>query len=318
VPSECCHRSHLHLVLFEAERAWSQSQLLKLVPGGARTKHHTLRRLLRAVQHAQHLVELLESPAVSAGLESRVEATTYLLLLRGDLAFEGAHWASGLNQLSVARDLLTHISQRAPTAHSQALANEWLDDVEPIARYCAYQLGQQGDIAQITRERVAQASASVLSNYDALVDELKASRPLDDGAKDNVDVDWRGRQIPVRNAELADITSKVKAVLSDLTERPEPGVPKRARRKVAERRGLPARFDKALTILGEAEEVSRRLVEDNQVRRIQLTCRLESSSGANQLASTGRIGPIPFCPFSSGHCTSAARPLIPLLPVTVR
>jgi signal recognition particle subunit SRP68 len=271
MPSDHCPpRRHLHLVLFEAERAWSQSQLLKLVPGGARTKHHIQRRLLRAVQYAQHLVQLLESPAVSASLESRVEATAYLLILRGDLAFERAHWATGLDQLSVARDLLTHISQRSPTAHGQALANEWLDDVEPIARYCAYQLGRQGDIAQITQEQAAEANATVLNNYDALVEELKASRPLQDTAKGgDVDIHWRGRHIPVRNAELANITNKVKADLADLAaaeEMPQlPVTPKRARRKVAERRGRPARFDKALATLGEAEEVSRRLVEDNQV-----------------------------------------------------
>jgi hypothetical protein len=229
------------------------------------------------VQYGKQLVDLVNSTSNSATVQTRVEASAYFLILRGDLSFERSQWSSGLDLLSVVRDLLTHISQCSPTAHGQALANEWLDDVEPIARYCAYQLGIQGNIVDITLGRVAEAKGKVLDGYDALVGELRASRSLDETVKGVADISWRGRTINVRNVELADVTSRVEAALTSLdVDQPESAEPKRVRSKVLDQRGRPARFDKALATLREAEDVSRRLVEDNQVRNFVTyfhTCR---------------------------------------------
>ena len=73
---------YLHVVLMNAERAWSYAMELKLLANTEPRKHfHMLRRLKKATQHALQLKKLSESEQCDARtkLEAQVEFFYHLL-----------------------------------------------------------------------------------------------------------------------------------------------------------------------------------------------------------------------------------------------
>ncbi|KAL8293159.1 hypothetical protein RQP46_000853 [Phenoliferia psychrophenolica] len=289
---------HLQILLFDAERAWAHSQALKAsldlpsTPSSAR--HHLARRLARAVARADSLFSLLTAlgPAkVSAA--DRAQAAAYSLVLKGSLAFEQKKHEAGLGALAVAHQLLATIAACAPTAHAEALANEMIDELEPMLRFCAYSLGldtSKGS-AQLVESVARKEQAGLVPGYEALVAELEATRS--EGKRESVELSWRGQVIPIRNAQLVDVVSKVKAALATLEADKDATASKshssKLKKSGAKKEVMGARrmgtYDKALLVLGEGEDVARQLVEDNKIALSGAhSARSEASSAPLQLA----------------------------------
>lgn len=139
-----------------------------------------------------------------------------------------------------------------------------VDLVEPMLRFCAYELGldtSRGFEALVKEQLDAGAKVQV-EGYDALVEALSSSSGEGgaSGSKDKVEVVWRGKEVPVRSAQLVEVVAKVQAALAGLSES------KSGKGIGAKRMGA---FDKALGVLAEGEEVAREIRDSNKVSSSQ-------------------------------------------------
>ncbi|CEQ40675.1 SPOSA6832_02336 [Sporobolomyces salmonicolor] len=283
-PFPCSPRSlaprHLQILLFDSERCWAQSQLLKAtlsdVTAPPSTKHHLAKRLLKASSHAQHLVDLSRIPSVSSRLSASHlgQIQAYYLVLTGSLAFERGKHDQGLKTLSVAYEVLGELAANAGSATDEALANEMMDEVEPMLRFCAYRLGKDtaSGVAVIAKEIAAQEIGEKVDGWGALKARLEEEGK--EGKKEAIEVRWRGELIPVRNAELVSVAVRVKQALKTL-EKDQALAKKggegseRQNKAEGKKEIMGARrmgtYDKALLVLSDAEQVASQLVEDNKV-----------------------------------------------------
>jgi signal recognition particle subunit SRP68 len=192
--------------------------------------------------------------------------------MKGSLAFEQAKHREGLNALSVAHSLLTKLAETAETAHAEALANEVIDEVEPMLRFCAYklELDTSRGVGELAEETAAEQQDKLVEGYSQLVAGLKEQGKK--SKREAVELSWRGAQIPVRSAELVSVVLKVKQALASLEADRSIGADKK--KKSVKNDVMGARrmgtYDKALLVLSDAEEVARQLVEDNKVGLIDL------------------------------------------------
>ncbi|BGP18641.1 hypothetical protein JCM10213_004191 [Rhodosporidiobolus nylandii] len=273
---------HLQIVLFDAERCWAQSQLLKTNPddtsSAAVTKHHFAKRLSKASSRAGELLALVQSPSLSSRLSAAhvLQAQAYYLVINGSLAFERGKHEEGLRVLSASYEVLAKLASTAETATEEALANEMADEVEPMLRFCAYRLGKDtaAGVGAIAKEVASQALPQLAPGWAMLAAKLE-----EEGAKsqkETVEVRWRGEQIPVRNAELVGVAVKVREALESLekdqavgTKGGEGSAGKQRVQGGAKKEVLGARrmgtYDKALLVLSDAEAVASQLIEDNKI-----------------------------------------------------
>lgn len=270
----------MQILLFDSERCWAQSQLLKSQledpTAPPSTKHHLAKRLNRASSHALALVELSSSPSLSSklGAAQLGEIRAYYYSLSGSLAFERGRHAEGLETLSLAYEILRELASHAKSATSEALVNESMDEIEPMLRFCAYRSGQ--DTSRGVNVIAQEAAREKLDIAVPGWSEIKA-RLADEGSRDKkeqIEIRWRGEIVPVRNVELVDPAVKVQRVLKSLevdnSGSKKAGEGSAGKRKLADKAEvLGARrmgtYDKALLVLGEAEQVASQLVEDNRV-----------------------------------------------------
>ncbi|KAK4704893.1 signal recognition particle subunit SRP68, partial [Phenoliferia sp. Uapishka_3] len=286
---------HLQILLFDAERAWAHSQLLKAslsLPGTpTATRHHLIRRLSRAVLRADSLFSLVTALGSRVSAADRGQAAAYFLVLKGSLAFEQKKHREGLNALSVAHQLLATLAATAPTAHEEALANEMIDEIEPMLRFCAYslQLDISRGTATLIQETATNEQGNLIKGYNELVAELEEGQGKE--KREAVELSWRGKTIPIRNAQLVGVVRKVKDALATLvadrnvasgqSRKPKKGA---ARKEVMGARRM-GTYDKALLILSEGEDVARQLVEDNKIGLSKAhSARSEAASAPLQLA----------------------------------
>ncbi|KDE09580.1 hypothetical protein MVLG_00475 [Microbotryum lychnidis-dioicae p1A1 Lamole] len=296
---------HLQLVLFDTERAWAQSQhiqsTLSQSTNPATTKHHLLKRLSRSILRAAHLVSLVESLASRISPNQRAQTIAYHLVLQGQLAFTKQSHSQGLDTLSVAWVLLNDVANNAPAATDEALTNEMIDDVEPMLRFCAYslQLDTSKGVAP-TAQIIAtdQLKHRFVPGYADLIEQVK--KEAGQSEREKLDLSWRGNQIECRSPELVEVMLKVHSAIKTLQD----GLVKRSKRKQkkkaageatssevnrAKKDAIGARristFDKALSVMSDAEGIARQAVEDNKIVLSKShSPRFEASSSPLQLA----------------------------------
>lgn len=243
--------------------------------------------------------------------------------MKGSLAFEKAQHQAGLNSLAVAHDLLTTLSRGAETANLEALTNEVIDEVEPMLRFCAYSL--QLDVSKGVGELVEEVmkkeeSGKLVEGYGELAKELEKEGKSE--KRESVELVWRGREIPVRSAELVGVVLKVQQAIKSLEADKDVGA---SGSTSTEKKGKGGRkdlmgarrmgtYDKALTTLGEAEDVARQLVEDNKVRLRQVRHNTSARRQCLTIFPTDRPLESPLRPLRSLFRSSPTRPLLHHLP----
>ncbi|GAA5897687.1 uncharacterized protein JCM6883_006784 [Sporobolomyces salmoneus] len=282
---------HLQILLFDSERCWAQSQLLKSQlddpSSPPSTKHHLAKRLNKASAHASHLVELSQDPILSSRLSASQlgQIQAYYYSLSGSLAFERGKHSQGLETLSIAYEILRELAEHANSATEEALYNESMDELEPMLRFCAYKSGKDTSkgVNVIAKEVAESKLAVTVKGWEEIKMRLE-----EEGGKEKreqVEVKWRGEIVPVRNVELVDVAVKVQRALQTL-EKDESKVGEgSAGKKKAEgkKEVLGARrmgtYDKALLVLAEAEQVASQLVDDNKIALSKgQSARFEASS----------------------------------------
>ena len=230
-------------MLNEAERAWAASKALRTdatkPTGKAAGRAQANKRLARAIQHATALLQLYQRSGAAPVIEA--EATIYKLILTSTLAFEKAQYSRALPTLYTAQALLNLVATKSDAPQSEALAYELLDDVEPMIRVSLY------------RSEAKDVDRSIVAEYQPLAVKLEAVETGAKSQKYQTELKWKGESVPIRNAGLAKAITKAETALAQLGAAGNGSV-----------KSMGA-YERTLAALGEAEDLSRKLVDDNQV-----------------------------------------------------
>ncbi|KAJ9094855.1 hypothetical protein QFC19_007784 [Naganishia cerealis] len=287
----------LHLLLFQAERALAFSQELQreaTATGQSQNastyaiKKEQYSRLRKALAYATELYdiahELSETPDPRVDPVTLAEVSTYLLQIQATTSFSKARHDEAIVKFVTRRKLLALLSDGAITSHAQALANQSMDESDPLIRFCAYKMGRkQGEIASGQSEVDAivadfdnDAFEEGLPGYKKLVADVKKFIEERDAVEGGANrqmlepIRWAGEAIEIRNAEVVRAMVRAQAALkalqsADAKEKEEQeGVKKTAKMRVGSRGKSMKRWDNVLGTLGDAEAVARRqIVDDN-------------------------------------------------------
>ncbi|OWZ45835.1 signal recognition particle subunit SRP68 [Cryptococcus neoformans Tu259-1] len=252
----------LQLLLFSTERALAHSHELK------RDKTHSkkdqlswLRQAFKLSTQLYSLVQSLSAP--SSDLPGRADAKTlgeitiYHLTIRSELSFEKSNWIGSLTDLACRRKLLATLVEGAKDSYDEALANEFIDSHDPLIRYCAYKLGraESHDIEGVMADIEPEVLEEALPGMSQLLESLRTEtgvEEMEEGRRKLEDVEFAGEKVELRNAEIVGVMVRVQDALSKLGDGKSKGA-----------RGM-KRWDRVLSVLGEAEGVARKLLEDNE------------------------------------------------------
>ncbi|GMK54653.1 hypothetical protein CspeluHIS016_0112390 [Cutaneotrichosporon spelunceum] len=256
---------HLHLVLFNAERALTYSHELKALAGKPNAPSSARREqiswLRRAHKLASSLHDIANTLAASDRLNHRTlaELTIYHLSVRAELSFERGAYAEVLTELAARRRLLDTLAGAARDSYDQALATEFIDAYDPLIRFSAYKLGRaeshdiDGVVADIDADMMEEASPGLAKLIESLRAETGAAE-LEAGRRTLADVEFAGDKVEFRNAELVAAMIKVQGALGRLTK---------GSGKATGRGGMKG-WDRVLGVLGEAEGTARHLLDDHE------------------------------------------------------
>ncbi|ODN80460.1 hypothetical protein L202_02700 [Cryptococcus amylolentus CBS 6039] len=256
----------LQLLLFSAERALAHSHEFKVLkvntPSLKRDQLSWLRQALKISTQLHSIAQslYLGEAESTAHIDARTfgEITIYYLTVRSELVFEKSNWVGALADLACRRKLLETLAEGAHDSYDQALATEFIDSHDPLIRFCAYKLGraESHDIDGVMAEIDLEVLEEALPGFSSLVEKLRAetgAEEMESGRKMLEDVEFAGEKVEMRNAEIVGIMVKVQHALKKL-EREGKG---------KGGRGI-KRWDQVLSILGEAEGIARKLLEDHE------------------------------------------------------
>jgi signal recognition particle subunit SRP68 len=259
-------RSHLQLLLFSAERALAHSHELKSLrtkpDAPVSTRKEQISWLRSALKSSTSLHSIVSKLAEEGNVNQRTlaEITIYHLSVRAELSFERSQWAEALTDLSARRKLLSTLADAARDSFDQALALEFMDAYDPLIRFGAYKLGRaeshdiEGVVSDVDDEMLEEA----VPGFAKLVEGLRGETGVEEmekGRKELEDVQFAGDKVEMRSAEIVGVMLRVQEVLG----------------KMGKSKGMRG-WDRVLGVLGEAEAVARRLLEDHQVSRALLLC----------------------------------------------
>lgn len=254
----------LQLLLFSAERALAHSHGLKAMTTKpnypSSTRKDQLSWLRRAYKLSEQLFGISTSLASVGSLSQRTaaELAVYHLSIRAELAFERGQWAEALTDLAARRRLLGIMADSAKDSYDQALSAEFIDAYDPLIRFGAYKLGraESHDIDGVVRDIDADMMEEATPGFAKLVDGLRVdlgSAEVEQGRMKLKDVEFAGEKIEFRSAEMVGVMVKVQDVLS----------------KVGKGKSMKG-WDRVLGVLGEAESVARRLLDDHEVSHLSV------------------------------------------------
>jgi hypothetical protein len=201
--------------LFLAERAWSQSSSLRKSDDDAHGKrrHHTHRRLSKAVHFAEQLSSLLESEDIQAEEITLLEARAYTTALVGQYSFESKRWDVALRNYSISKVILETLLSKA---HDSALGiyKEFSGIIDPGLRYCAYQLqlANHSDIFALAIAHLPR-DESLLSNLKSInpsILDTKTTTSVTAGGINSVQ--WRRHTAQIIHPEIAVQLAKLRDV----------------------------------------------------------------------------------------------------------
>lgn len=195
------------------------------------------------------------------------EITIYHLSIRAELSFEHSNWAEALTDLATRRRLLSTISEAARDSYDQALAIEFIDQYDPLIRFSAYKLGrsESHDIDGVVKDIDDEMMEEGLPGIGKLVEGLRAetgAAEMEQGRKTLQDIEFAGEKVEMRNAEIVEVMLRVQESLGKLKGKADSG----------SGRGMKG-WDRVLSVLGEAEGVARRLLDDHEVSHRSLSSR---------------------------------------------
>ncbi|KAF9161771.1 signal recognition particle subunit srp68 [Actinomortierella ambigua] len=201
------NEKYLHLVLFQAERAWGHAMEIKAISvawDDPRKQQHYINRLKKAAQHAQALEALCSAKEGKVDLRTTLDAQAYAALMTGYVLFERQEWQGTLEKFSAARAIYDKLSH-AGTPHQEALCHAAMDEIDPNIRFCGYRLRLAKDGVVNVEELVKMSASNKGSGSDVLMREIDhlIAQTRQEKALEVDSITWRDRKIPLRNAKIA-------------------------------------------------------------------------------------------------------------------
>jgi signal recognition particle subunit SRP68 len=136
---------------------------------------------------------------------------------------------------------------------------EFIDAYDPLIRFCAYKLGrpESHDIEGIVKDVDDEMMEEALPGFGELRGGLRGemgSEEMEKGRKQLDDVHFAGEKVEMRSAEIVGVMLKVQEALGKLKGKEGSGKGK----------GMKG-WDRVLSVLGEAEGVAKKLLDDHEV-----------------------------------------------------
>ena len=215
--------------------------------------------LRRAHKYSRSLydiaIALSSGSSVTIDQKTLAELTIYYLAIRAELSFERSAFAEALTDLAARRKLLGTLAEAARSSVDQALATEFIDSYDPFIRFSAYKLGraESHDIEGVVRDVDDEMMEEALPGLGKLVEGLRGEtnvEEMEQGRKELADVKFAGESVELRSAEIVGVMLKVQEALS--------------KAEAGRGKGM-SRWDRVLAVLGDAEGVARRLLDDHEV-----------------------------------------------------
>ncbi|KAF8930021.1 hypothetical protein EDD21DRAFT_368526 [Dissophora ornata] len=198
---------YLHLLLFQAERAWGYAMEIKALSvalDDTRKQSHYVGRLKKAAKIAQQLETICSASTGKVDVRTALDAQAYSALMCGYVLFEAQQWQGALEKFSAARAIYDKLSL-AGTPHQEALCHAAMDEIDPNIKFCGYRLRLAKDGVVDVEELVKMSAANKGSGSDVLMREIEhlIARTRQAKAQDLESLNWRSRTLPLRNAKLA-------------------------------------------------------------------------------------------------------------------
>ncbi|KAG9320402.1 hypothetical protein KVV02_005220 [Mortierella alpina] len=198
---------HLHLLLFQAERAWGYAMEIKALSvalDDTRKQSHYMNRLKKAAKTAEHLESLCSTKFGKVDVRSALDAQAYAALMSAYVQFEAQQWQGALEKFSAARAIYDKLSL-AGTSHQEALCHAAMDEIDPNIRFCGYRLRLAKDGVVNVEELVKMSAANKGSGSDVLMREIEnlISQTRQEKAQDVESIHWRSKTLRLKNAKLA-------------------------------------------------------------------------------------------------------------------
>lgn len=203
----------LHIVLYMAERAWSNAMEKKQVPDGpnSRQRLYLIGRLKKAVKWADHFAHLC---AAKGDSRTSLEAAAYASFMRGSLLVEWEkNWETALLNFKSARAVYDELGKYGDV-ENQVLCRQSVDEMEPNIRYCLYKMGKSDIQSSELLDLSTQEGPAADLLRDKLEDIMIEARTQQTTSM--TDFHWLGRSFPIKNAKTRVSVLKAQALEKDL------------------------------------------------------------------------------------------------------
>ena len=206
-----------------AERAWAYAMDIKneIEQSNAPAKrHHMIRRISKAAVHAKQLMKIVCQRCCDT--RSNLEADAYCAWMTGTMYLEkGTNWEKALLNFDHAKNVLNELF-KVSDYDQRVSIRHLLDQVEPSARFCEYQLGRSGQNVDLMR---AKGDSSMLaSQFEELATQNIAFKSS--GAAS--EVEWNGETHPVRDERCKvklmaaqELTASLNALIEEFSGKSE-------------------------------------------------------------------------------------------------
>ncbi|CAM9580059.1 unnamed protein product [Ectocarpus sp. 13 AM-2016] len=196
-PESVTSASHLEIPLMMAERAWAFAMQRKQETADApyRVRRHVVTRLAKAAKWSGDLEALcLET----ADERTCLEATAYCAWMSGNLLLEKEAWREALDRFSTADRICQELG-KVGAIEDQDLFSRRVEEIEPILRYCRYNLDATAseELLEMSREDSSAGGDLLAAKLESVVAEARKKQA---SALDSVE--WRGKKVAVRSETL--------------------------------------------------------------------------------------------------------------------
>ncbi|KAF9933910.1 signal recognition particle subunit srp68 [Linnemannia zychae] len=269
---------YLHLVLFQAERAWGYAMEIKelsVAYDDTRKQQHYMNRLKKAAKAASELEALCSTKAGKVDIRSTLDAQAYSALMSGYVLFEAQQWQGALEKFSAAHAIYETLSKTG-TSHQKALCHAAKDEIDPNIRFCGYRLRYAKDGVINVDELVKMTAANKGSGSDVLMREIEhlITQNRQEKAQDLESIQWRSKTLPLKHPKLATAILAAQETVSELN-----GL------QTATSEAKLEQFDKVLQAYAEAEKHVKKALKEDAVA----TAKVKSSKSEQNTADLNMI-----------------------------
>ncbi|PKC00576.1 hypothetical protein RhiirA5_505109, partial [Rhizophagus irregularis] len=260
---------YLRIVLFDTERAWSYAMELKRESrssGDVRKKHHLIKRLKKAAKCGEQLEKLCSRDSNIVDTRTYFEAQAYSALMSGYFLFEKQSWQAALDRFAAARTIYEKLS-KAGSSHQEILCQSAIDDIDPNIRFCAFKLKLGTDsntgVEDLVKITIGKNKGVGLDLLEAEVESVLAQTRQEKAAA-LTSISWRGRVVPLKNADLAICILRAREATTNLENASDANAEEATKMEL---------FDLLLEAYGDAEKFTKNAVKEDA----EATAKIKSS-----------------------------------------